>query len=366
MFRILFFILLFFITVVSSGGYWIYTYHLIAPLPIYNDLHYTVKPNATLRKVAIDLMDKELINYPVALAWVSLARFQKRAHLIKAGEYLIPKRTTPQQMLDILISGRTIQHTLTIPEGWNFQQMMAAVRKHPQLVQTLDEIHNPITKKLNCPKKDAIIMAKLGWRNQCPEGRFYPDTYHFPTDTTDVAFLQRSYRMMEVELKTAWEKRDDKLPLKNSYEALILASIIEKETGVVEEQDKIAGVFVRRLKKNMLLQSDPTVIYALRETYDGNIRKRDLRAKKPHNTYVNKGLPPTPIAMPGRTALYATLHPAKGNALFFVAKGGGSHHFSATNKEHECAVIEYLLKNKAPRRYRAQCRKYPRCTACRS
>ncbi|MCK5523598.1 MAG: endolytic transglycosylase MltG [Thiomargarita sp.] len=352
MLRILFLLFLLFITAISCGSYWIYKYHLTAPLPLYENLHYTVQPNATLRQVAIDLMEKEVLNYPTAVAWFSLARWQKRAHLIKAGEYIIPKTTTPQQLLDILITGKTIQHSLTIPEGWNFRQMMAAVRKHPKLVQTLGELDNK------------AIMAKLGWSAQHPEGRFFPDTYLFPTGMTDAEFLQRAYNMMKKELKTTWEKRDDNLPLKTAYKALILASIIQKETAIVEESPLIAGVFVRRLKKKMLLQTDPTVIYALGENYDGKIRQRDLKVNSPYNTYIKKGLPPTPIAMPGRIALSAAVNPADGDALFFVAKGGGRHYFSATYKEHACAVIKYQLKVKS-KRYQRECNKYPNCAACR-
>ncbi|HEW97571.1 MAG TPA: endolytic transglycosylase MltG, partial [Beggiatoa sp.] len=227
MLRTLFLFLLLFMTAISCGGYWLYKYRLTAPLPLYEDVRYTVPSNSTLRQVAIELMDEGLLDYPTALAWVSLARFQKKAHRIKAGEYLIEEGTTPQQLLDIMIAGKTIQHTLTIPEGWNFRQMMAAVRKHPELVQTLGDIDN------------AAIMAKLGWKKRHPEGRFYPDTYHFPTGTTDVKFLQRAYKIMETELKAAWEKRSDDLPLKTPYEALILASIIEKETGAAEERPLI-------------------------------------------------------------------------------------------------------------------------------
>jgi UPF0755 protein len=341
---------------IASSGYWLYENRLKAPLPLNNDIHYTVAPNATLRQIAIDLREKELFAYPAyptSLLWFYLARWEKKAHLIKAGEYLIPVGTTPQQFLEILIKGKAIQHSLTIPEGWNFHQMMAAIRKHPQIVQTLEsELDN------------ATLMKQLGKPEQHPEGRFYPDTYHFPSKTTDVNFLQRAYQSMESELKAAWEKRREDLPLKTDYEALILASIVEKETGVAEERPRIASVFVQRLHKNMRLQTDPTVIYALGEAYDGNIRKRDLKNKSPYNTYVHKGLPPTPIAMPGRASLYAAVNPAEGQELFFVAKGDGSHYFSDTYKEHECAVIEYQLKDKAPRKYRRQCRKYPRCAAC--
>ncbi len=353
MFRIIF-ILLLLITIIASGaGYWIYKYQLTAPLPVETDFHYTVEKGIGLRHIAIDLMDKKLLNYPAAFSWVALARYQQKAHLIKSGEYLIPKGTTPQEFLNILIAGKAIQYSLTLIEGWNFRQVLAAVRKHPHIVQTLGDSDNK------------TIMAKLGKPNQHPEGRFFPDTYLFPTGTTDVVFLQRAYKRMETELELAWETRQADLPLKTPYEALILASIIEKETAIPEERPLIAGVFIRRLKKNMPLQTDPTVIYALGEAYDGNIRKQDLKVNNPYNTYKNKGLTPTPIAMPGRAALYAAVNPAKGDALYFVAKGEGKHYFSATYKEHQCAVIEYQLKEKSPRRYRVQCKKHPRCPICR-
>jgi len=353
MFRILFLLLLLSIAAVSGGSYWLYKNHLTAPLPLQKDLHYTVESGATLYQIAADLRAQGLFNYPAALAWVTLARYEKRAHLIKVGEYLIPKSTTPQQFLDILIAGKTIQYSLSFPEGWNFRQLMAAVRKHPKIAQTLGDIDNK------------TIMAKLGWGEMHPEGRFFPDTYFFPSGTTDVEFLQRAYKMMEKELMAAWENRRDDLPFNTPYEALILASIVEKETGVAEERPLIASVFVQRLKKNMLLQTDPTVIYALGAGFDGNIRKRDLKVKSPYNTYVNQGLPPTPIAMPGRAALQAAVNPVDSQALFFVAKGDGSHYFSATYREHQCAVIEFQLKDKSPRRYRSQCRKYPSCAVCR-
>lgn len=355
MFRILFLLLLLFMAIVGGGGYWLYKYRLTVPLPLFNDIHYIVEPNVTLSEVAKNLMEKGLLDYPTALAWVNLARFQKRAHLIKAGEYRVPVGTTPQQLLDIMISGKTIQYTLTIPEGWNFYQLMTAVRAHPQLIQTLDG-----------SSSDDVIMEKLGWPKQHPEGRFYPDTYLFPTRTTDVEFLQRAYKAMQAKLKAAWKQRDQDLPLKSPDEALVLASLIEKETAVAEERSLIAGVFIRRLKKNMLLQTDPTVIYALGKTFDGNIRKQDLKMDNPYNTYINKGLPPTPIAMPGKSALEAAVKPKSGDTLFFVAKGDGSHYFSTTYEEHECAVIEYQLKAKSLNRYYNQCKIYPNCAACRS
>jgi UPF0755 protein len=340
--------------ILGSGGYWLYNYRLMAPMPFYDNLYYTVEPNTTLSEIAMDLMDKDLLDYPTALTWVMLARFQKRAHLIKAGEYLIQVGTTPQQFLDILIGGKAFQHGLTIPEGWNFRQLIAAIHNHPQLVHTLHPTDD-----------NTIIMERLGKAKQHPEGRFYPSTYFFPMGTTDVAFLQRAYNVMERELKDAWNKRAKELPLQNADEALILASIIEKESSATSERHLIAGVFIRRLKKKMLLQSDPTVIYALGENYNGDIRKDDLRNDSPYNTYIHKGLPPTPIAMPGRASLQAAVNPTEGETLFFVAKGNGSHYFSVTYREHECAVIEYQLKNKSPSRFQSRCKQYPTCNACR-
>jgi UPF0755 protein len=355
MLRFLFLLLVLFMTTFSAGAYWLYKYHLTAPMTLYEDLHYRVEPNSTLSEVAKNLMEDEIMDYPTALAWLTLARFQKRAHLIKAGEYLIPVGTTPQQFLDILIAGKAIQHTLTIPEGWNFRQMMTAIRQHPRLVHTLKVADN------------TAIMKTLGKPEQHPEGRFFPDTYHFPSRTTDVEFLQRAYHQMEIELETAWQKRQENLPITTPEEALILASIIEKETGVTEERPLIAKVFINRLKKNMLLQTDPTIIYGLGESFDGNLRTRDLKDKdNSYNTYVHEGLPPTPIALPGRASLLAAVNPVKSDALYFVAKGDGSHYFSRTYQEHKCAIIEYQLKGKSPRRYRSYCRKNPRCAACRN
>lgn len=328
------------LTAAGSGGYWFYEYRLQTPLPLLNDWHYTLSPKTNLSQVAIDLIDKELLSYPAALTWVTLARLQGRAHQIKAGIYTIPVKTTPQEFLDILIKGKTSQNTLTIPEGWNFRQLVAALHNNQQLVHTLEGLN------------DTDIMARLGLSNQHPEGLFYPDTYYFPKGTTDLAFLQRAYEMMQAELTAAWAKRSSDLPFKKPYEALILASIVEKETGKAQERPLIAGVFVRRLKTGMRLQTDPTVIYALGTAFDGNIRKEDLNVDSPYNTYRNKGLPPTPIALPGRDALLAAVKPADGDSLYFVAKGDGSHYFSSTLSEHECAVLEYQLKNKAPERYK--------------
>ena len=339
------------LSTIAGGGYWVYQNKLHMSIALSEDMHHMVEPNTTLRTVAMNLMDKKILNYPTALLWVNLARWEKKANKIKAGEYLINVGITPQQLLDKMIAGKTVKYKLTIPEGWNFKQVLAAIRKHPKLIQTLDD--------------NDTIMAKLGFANQHPEGRFYPDTYIFTSKTTDVKILQRAYKMMQTKLEAAWKKRDDNLPLKTPYQALILASIIEKETAAAEERPLIGGVFTRRLKKRMLLQTDPTVIYALSEAYNGKIYKRDLRIDSPYNTYRYKGLPPTPIAMPGIAAIEAALHPSEGNTLYFVAKGNqGYHHFSSNLKEHDCAVIKYLLTKQSPS-HKRWCRKRPSCQACR-
>ncbi|GEM_PF-268319 len=332
------------IIIMSGVGYWLYQSQLQARLPLTEEWHYTLPPNAHLNMVAKELIAQGWLNYPSAILWVGLARFQNQARRIKAGEYAIPVGTTPQQFLAILVSGKTIQYTLTLPEGWNFRQVMAAVNAHPHLIHTLTDLDN------------ATIMAKLNQAGQFPEGRFYPDTYSFSNRTTDVTILRRAYHTMEKVLQETWQQRVNNLPFKTATEALILASLVEKETGVPEERPLIAGVFVRRLQKKMLLQTDPTVIYALGTVYNGNIRKVDLKLKNPYNTYLYPGLPPTPIAMPGRAALGAAVKPAGGESLYFVAKGNGSHYFSATYPEHECAVIEFQLKRKTAAK---RCQQYP-------
>jgi UPF0755 protein len=216
-------------------------------------------------------------------------------------------------------------------EGQTFKEMLALIRTNDNLVHILDGAGAQ------------EIMTRLGHAGENPEGRFLPDTYHFPQGTTDLSFLQRAYNAMEHCLAEQWAKRDAGLPLNSPYEAVTLASIVEKETGLAEERPRIAGVFIRRLQKGMRLQTDPTVIYGLGKRFDGDLRASDLRADTPYNTYTRDGLPPSPIAMPGIASIRAVLHPAKGDALYFVAKGNGSHYFSRTLKEHEDAVQKFQL-----------------------
>ena len=293
---------------------------------------YTLLPGASVSSLARDLERKGYLAKPHYLRL--LARMDGQAQLLKAGEYQLQAGLTPSSLLTLLVSGKVTNYSFTLIEGWNFRQLKRAVLNHPVLVQTIDGL------------SDEEIMHRLGVEDKHthPEGRFLPDTYHFPKGTTDISLLKRAYNAMQLRLEQEWQQREELLPLKTSYEALILASIIEKETGVPSERAEIAGVFIRRLNKGMKLQTDPTVIYGLGESFDGNIRRRDLTHNTPYNTYLHKGLPPTPICMPGIKAIQAALHPKPGNTLYFVAKGGGSHHFSATLKEHNRAVSKYQLK----------------------
>lgn len=306
--------------------------YLDEPLPIQQTQAYEIKPGANFIRVVNELKQAGVISQSRYLRWYG--RLTGKARQIKAGEYEIPVGLTPRQLLDMMVIGKVRQYALTLVEGWNFRQVMDAVHSHPALEHTLQNLD------------DAAIMVRLDHPDEHPEGRFLPDTYHFPKGLSDTAFLKRAYDAMVQTLAREWESRAVGLPLQTPYEALILASIVEKETGLASERQAIAGVFVRRLEKGMRLQTDPTVIYGMGERYDGNIRKKDLLADTPYNTYTRGGLPPTPIAMPGRDAIHATLHPDESQNIYFVSKGDGSHHFSATLEEHNDAVIKYQLKGR--------------------
>jgi UPF0755 protein len=291
-----------------------------------------VSPGSSVRTVGRSLQKQGVIEESRYFVW--MARLRGKAASIQAGEYLIEPGTTPSQLLENMVSGKVRQYSITLLEGWNFRQMMAQIEATPYLNHQL--------KGLDA----AAIMTALGREGEHPEGRFFPDTYHFPRGLSDVEFLKRAYKGMAQRLEQEWSKRADGLPLKSAYEALILASIVEKETGATYERPEIAGVFIRRMRKGMRLQTDPTVIYGMGLDYDGNIRKKDLLKDTPYNTYTRSGLTPTPIAMPSGEALYAALHPDDGDSLYFVSRGDGSHHFSATLEEHECAVVKYQIKRR--------------------
>lgn len=251
----------------------------------------------------------------------------------RAGEYRLEYGLKPRALLRKLAAGSVVQHRLTLVEGWTFRQVMVALGNEAGLAHRFDAA-NPST----WPEQ----LAELGIGE--PEGWFLPETYSYTLGDSDLDILARAHRAMRDALALAWASRDEGLPLETPYELLILASIIEKETGVEEERARIAGVFIRRLQKGMKLQTDPTVIYGLGESFDGDIRRKDLRADTPYNTYTRHGLPPTPIAMPGRASLLAAAHPAAGEALYFVADGKGGHTFSKTLEEHQAAVDLLLGK----------------------
>ena len=291
---------------------------------------YQLVSGSSLSGVARDLERQGYLESALYLR--IMARMDGLASQIKAGEYHLEKGLTPKSLMALLVSGQVKSYALTLVEGWNFRQVLEAVRQHEALEQTLSELDHQ------------QIMARLGHPDLHPEGRFLPDTYHFPRGTRDSDFLKRAFDAMQDLLQREWKSRQAGLPLKSPDEALILASIVEKETGQAEERPQIAGVFIRRLKKGMLLQTDPTVIYGMGEQYDGNIRRRDLKQDTPYNTYLRKGLTPTPISMPGAHAIHAVMHPAEGKSLYFVAKGNGYHHFSETLAEHNRAVRKYQLK----------------------
>ncbi len=272
------------------------------------------------------------------LEWQALARQLGVANRLQAGEYALVPGTTPRALLTRMREGKVISHRFTIVEGWNIRELRAALARAQPLQQE------------SAQQDDAALMASLGHAGQHPEGRFLPETYLYTRGDSDLDLLTRAHKAMTQALAAAWAARASDLPLKSSEEALTLASIVEKETGIASERAQIAGVFVRRLKLGMRLQTDPTVIYGMGAGYTGNIRKNDLLADTPYNTYTRTGLPPTPIAMPGADALRAATGPASGNALYFVAVGDGSgrHVFTRSLGEHEAAVREYM------QRYRQQ------------
>ena len=256
-------------------------------------------------------------------------RFSGQSRLIKAGSYELVPGTTPRKLLRMLVRGEETLKSVTLVEGWTFTQVRAALQKAEQIA--------PDTLGLS----PEIIMEKLGKPNVHPEGRFFPDTYTYSKGSSDLAVLKRAARAMDKRLDAAWAQRSPGTPLKTPEQALILASIIEKETGKPSDRQQIGGVFTNRLRLGMLLQTDPSVIYGLGDKFDGNLRKRDLLADTPYNTYTRAGLPPTPIAMPGKAALLAAVQPAPTQALYFVSRGDGSSQFSTSLDEHNRAVNQY-------------------------
>ena len=292
---------------------------------------FLIKSGSNIKSIAQDLSLQKVIDDP--WLFILLAKLKGVETSVRAGEYQIESGLTADELLELFTRGNSIQYSFTIIEGWSFRQLMAAIAEDPVIEHTLQG------------KTNQEIMSLLGYPEQHPEGLFFPDTYRFPKGTRDVDFLRRAYQVMQKHLAREWDQRGSNLPLKSSYEALILASIIEKETGAAFERPLISAVFTERLRRKMRLQTDPTIIYGMGEEFDGDIRFRDLKKDTPYNTYLRAGLTPTPIALPGLEAIRAALHPAPSNALYFVSKGDGTHHFSATLHEHNAAVRKYQINN---------------------
>jgi len=309
-------------------------FFLDKPLGVSEEEIYNFKPGTSVSALARDLENKNIISNRMYFSvW---ARLTGSARKMKAGEYLLSPELNVLKLFELMQKGKVKLYSLTLVEGITFKQMMQEIDKSPNLTHELKSLS---------PQQ---IMQKIGRSGEHPEGRFFPDTYRFPKGMSDIDLLKQAYQQMKVRLDKAWENHDRGLPLKNAYEALILASIVEKESAIPEERTRIAGVFINRLRKGMRLQTDPTVIYGIGDKYDGDIRFRDLRKDTPYNTYTRKGLPPTPIAMPGQGALDAVSHPDTTDYIYFVAMSdrSGRHIFSKTLKEHEHAVDVHQRKKK--------------------
>lgn len=313
---------------VSLVGY--YQYQLEKPLPGLNESKILeITPGQSYTAITQKLIEEGVLESP----WIMKAygRISGKSHKLKAGEYLLEGSLTIPKLVDLLVSGRSIGYHITFVEGWTFKDVVKELSRHNKL------------KKVIVDKDPLDILKAVTDEYQHPEGLFFPDTYTYRKNDTDLSILVRAYNRMQKVLAEEWAARSKKVPLATPYEALILASIVEKETGDASERQQIAGVFVRRINKGMRLQTDPTVIYGLGDRYKGNITRAHLRQHTPYNTYRINGLPPTPIALAGREAIHATLHPDSSNTLYFVAKGDGTHYFSETHKEHINAVNKYQI-----------------------
>jgi UPF0755 protein len=286
-------------------------------------------PTGVLNRLEADGVIKDA--FLLRLYW----RFNLSGQALHSGEYRMTPGMDARSLLTLWEKGEVVQYSLTLVEGWTFRQVRAALGRQAKLEQTLSNL------------SDSEVMAKLGHPNVFPEGRFFPDTYRYVRGMTDAELLKQAYNRLDEVLQDEWDKRAADVPYVDPYQALIMASLVEKETGVPQERGQIAGVFVRRLQLGMLLQTDPTVIYGLGERYNGKITRAFLKEATPYNTYVISGLPPTPIAMVGREAIHAAMNPVPGNSLYFVARGDGSHVFSADLDAHNAAVKEFQLKRRA-------------------
>jgi UPF0755 protein len=313
----------------AAAVVWVGVRSLDQPLRLASPVRFKVAPGASFSRVAAELAAQGVIAHPKA--WVVYARIRRLAPAVKAGEYEIQPGTTPRELLTKMVNGQVLLHSFTIVDGWRVADMLLALRRNPDVLITLAD-------------KAPDLMGKLGSPGVDPEGQFLPETYRFVAGTTDIELLREAHAALTKELDADWANRDPDLPLKNSYELLIMASIIQKESGLPQELGKIAGLYLHRLSIGMRLQADPTVIYGMGDRYDGTIRTEDLRTDGPYNTYTRAGLPPTPVALAGAAVIRATAHPEKTDAIYFVAspKDDGSHVFSSTLEQHNAAVASYV------------------------
>jgi UPF0755 protein len=306
-------------------------YYAISPLKLQpSSQEISIQPKSGLRSIANQLVAQGVLKEP--WRFILVAKLLNKEQYLQAGSYTLNKNISPYQLLLSLNHGKTTQGSITFIEGRTFEQMRQKLAVNDAVKQSIGGL------------SEAEILKLIGSKYSVAEGLFFPDTFYFDRNTLDIELLKTSYNAMQFKLEKAWQGREQNLPYKNSYQALVMASIIEKETGKASERPMIAGVFVNRLRLGMRLQTDPTVIYGMGLRFDGNIRKKDLSIDTPYNTYTRSGLPPTPIAMPGLAAIGAALHPAETKALYFVGKGDGSHAFSNSLVEHNRAVAKYQLK----------------------
>ena len=318
-------LLVLFLAALLAGDFYYYATRPLA-LPAL-PFEFSLKQGSSLKGAAHQLQQEGALSNE--RMFVLLARLLGKSAQIKAGNYELETAVTPLELLDMLTKGRVTQSELSIIEGWTFSQFRAALNANPAIRHDSAQL------------SEAEILQRLGVNENHLEGLFFPDTYYFASGASDLALLKRAYQTMQKYLQENWQTREAGLPVESPYQALILASIVEKETGQARDRGMIAGVFTNRLRRGMLLQTDPAVIYGMGEQFDGNLRKRDLLADTPYNSYTRAGLPPTPIALPGLASLQAALHPAKTDALYFVARGDGSSEFSATLVQHNRAVNKY-------------------------
>jgi UPF0755 protein len=335
-----FFLVVVLLAAAVAVGYWWLQDQFYAPGPSTDIVRIQVEQGESVRTVLTKLAKLGVLKQPRANELYLRITRHNKAPRIQVGMYEIPAGSSPAQILELFDQGRVVLEQLTLVEGSRFADLRHLLDNHAAVTHTLQE------------KSDADVMTALGHPGELPEGRFFPDTYRFAAKTTDVEILGLAYAAMQRVLDEAWQQRSSDLPFQTPYEALILASIIEKETGLPAERPKIAGAFVTRLRKGMRLQTDPAVIYGLGASYDGSIRTKDLTTDTPYNTYTRAGLPPTPIALPGRESIFAAVKPQETGEIYFVATGtgDGGHHFSKTLEEHNAAVKSYLDHLRAQQR----------------